>query len=134
MDVNRKMWMQLAVAVVAAIWAALTDNASANLITVQEWIVIVTMAVGAFGVRIVPNLEVGIARYAKTVVSILTAALPVLGVLIIGGLTQAEVLELIIAGAGAVGLVAGVGNPGYVFAKKLLVSTPASGGTGTSGF
>lgn len=132
--VNMKMWLQLGAAVVAAIWAALTDNVTANNITDQEWIVIGSLFVGAFGVQIVPNMEVGIARYAKTVVSILTAVLPVLGVLIIGGLTQAEVLELIIVGAGAVGLVASVGNPGYVFARKSVPQMGATGGTAGSGF
>ena len=131
---NRKMWMQLLMVAIAAIWAALTDDATRDRIVTQEWIVIGTMFVGAFGVQIVPNMEVGIARYAKTVVSILTAVLPVLGVLILGGLTQAEVLELIIVGAGAVGLVAGVGNPGYVFARKSVSQMGATGGTAGSGF
>lgn len=134
MSKDLKMWLQLLMAVVAAVWAALTDNETSNNITPQEWVVIGSLAIGAFGVRIVPNLDEGIAKYAKGVVSFMTAALPVLGVLMIGGLTNAEILEVILTGAGAIGLVVAVGNPGYVFAKKAVNAAPVAGGSGGSGF
>jgi|ERR1044072_1335774 hypothetical protein len=109
---------QLVVAILAAVWAALTDNATANAITTQEWMVVISMAVGAAGVYIVPNLAEGMARYAKGVVSFMTAALPVLYTVIPGGLTQAETIEVIVAGAAALGLVVGLKNPGYQWAIK----------------
>lgn len=124
---DRKMWFQLLAAVAAAVWAALTDSATGDAITTAEWIVIATMAVGAFGVQIVPNLDEGIGRYAKGVVSFLTAALPALSLVIAGGLTTAEVLEVLLVGAAAVGLVVGVPNPGYVFAHKDTVGSVARG-------
>lgn len=121
---NIKMWIQLGGAVVVAIWAALTDDATRDAITPAEWIVIATMAVGAFGLRIVPNLDEGIAKYAKGVVSFLTAALPALALAIAGGLTTAEMLEVLLVGAAAVGLVVGVGEKGYVFASQKHVAPP----------
>jgi hypothetical protein len=131
---NLKMWAQIAMAVVASIWAALTDNETANNITREEWVVVVSLLVGALAVQVVPNLDAGIAKYAKGVTSFLSAALPVLGVLMVGGLTQAEILEVIIVGAGAIGLVTVVGNPGYVFARKPVSQVGASGSTAGTGF
>lgn len=111
---NWKAWGQLGVAILAAIYAALTDN---NIDT-QEWIVVVGTGVGAFGVWVVPNLAEGIGRYAKGIVSFMTAGLPVLYVVIPGGLTQAETIEVVLAGLAAIGFVVGKSNPGYVFAVK----------------
>jgi hypothetical protein len=122
---NVKMWLQLLAAIAAAIWAALTDDTTRDAITPAEWIVVATMAVGAFGVQIVPNLETGIAKYAKGVVSFLTAALPALSLAIAGGLTNAEMLEVLLVGAAAVGLVVSFGDKGYVFATKRRVNASA---------
>lgn len=119
-----KAWAQLVVAVLAAIYAALTDSDTGSNITTQEWIVIVGTLVGAAGVWVVPNLSEGPARFAKAVVSFLTAGLPVLYVVVAGGLTTAEILEVVLTGLAALGLVAGVGNKGYVFATKELAPTP----------
>jgi hypothetical protein len=112
-----KAWAQVVVAVVTGIYAAFTDDR----ITDQEWVVIGGTAVGALGVYIVPNLAHGIGKYAKGVVSFLTAGLAVLYVVIPGGLTQAETLEVLLAGAAAIGLVVGLGNANYVFASKTRV-------------
>lgn len=122
---NVKMWMQLLAAVAAAVWAALTDDATRDAITPAEWIVVATMAVGAFGVQIVPNMDTGIAKYAKGVVSFLTAALPALALAIAGGLTNAEMIEVLLVGAAAVGLVISFGDKGYVFATKRTVNVTA---------
>lgn len=111
---NLKAWGQLAVAILLAVYAALTDGG----IDQQEWIVIAGAGVGALGVYIVPNLDEGVGKYAKSFVSFMTAGLPVLYVVIPGGLTQAEVLEVVLAGLAAIGLVAGVGNAGYRWAVK----------------
>lgn len=111
---NMKAWGQLGVAVLAAIYAALTDGG----IDTQEWIVVVGTAVGALGVYVVPNLNEGVGRFAKAAVSFLTAGLAVLYVVIEGGLTQAETLEVVFAGLAAIGFVAGKGNAGYLWAAK----------------
>lgn len=112
-----KAWAQVAVAIATAIYAALTEDN----ITTQEWVVIAGIGVGAIGVHIVPNLAWGVGHYAKGVVSFLTAGLSVLYVVIPGGLTQAEMIEVILAGCAAIGLVVGVGNANYTFASKTRV-------------
>jgi len=109
-----KTWAMLGVAIVTAIYAQLTDGG----IDQQEAITIAGTAVGAFGVYIVPNMEDGLAYYAKGFVSFLTAGLAVLYVVIQGGLTQAEIIEVVLAGCAAIGLTSGLGNKGYVFAVK----------------
>lgn len=111
---NAKTWAMLGVAVLTAIYAALTDGG----IDSQEWIVIAGTAVGAFGVYVVPNLSAGVGYYAKGVVAFLTAGLPVLYVVLPGGLTQAETIEVVLAGLAAIGVTVGVGNKGYVFASQ----------------
>lgn len=115
---NMKAWSQLVVAIVAAVWAALTDSATGDRITDQEWIVIAGFTVSAFGTWLVPNMDAGIAHYAKGFVSFMTAGLPVLYVVIPGGLTNAEMLEVLLAGAAAIGLAVGLKNSGYAFARK----------------
>lgn len=119
---NKKAWAQLFVAILAGVYAALTDSATGDAITTQEWIVIGGTAVGAFGVWVVPNLDVGIGKYAKGFVSFMTAGLAVLYVVIPGGLTTAETLEVVITGLAAIGLVVGVGNKGYKFATARSVN------------
>lgn len=123
--VNMKAWAQLAVAVATAVWAALTDSVTGNTVTTQEWVVIAGLAVGALGVYIVPNLDAGVGKYAKGFVSFATAGLAVLYVVVPGGLTNAEILEVVIAGAAAIGLVVGVGNTGYAFARKTYTVSQA---------
>lgn len=119
---NMKTWLQLGSAVVMAVWAALTDSASADNITNAEWVVIASMALGAFGVYVVPNMDESVGRVAKGIVSFLTAALPALSLSLSGGLTQTEMVAAIITGLAAVGLVTGVGNKGYVFKTERPVN------------
>lgn len=109
---------QVAVFVLAAIYAALTDGG----IDAQEWLVVIGVGVGSAGVYIVPNLDVGIGRYAKGVVSFLTAGLPVLHVTIVGGLTTAEVVEVVLAGLAAIGFVTVLPNSDYAWARETLTA------------
>jgi hypothetical protein len=112
---NIKAWLQLLVAILSAVYAQLTDGG----IDTQEWVVVAGIGVGAFGVYVVGNMSSGIAEYAKGVVSFLTAGLSVLYVVIPGGLTTAETIEVLLAGAAAIGLVVGVGERGYRFSRQL---------------
>lgn len=118
-----KALTQVLVTVLAGVYAQITDN----VITQQEWIVVTGLGVGSFGVWLVPNLDAGIAKYAKGFVSFMTAGLPVLYVVIPGGLTTAETIEVILAGLAAIGFVVGVGNPDYRFAHKNTVGEAAMG-------
>lgn len=98
------------VAVITAVAAALTDNT----ITPEEYVVISGVGLSAVGSGIVPNLPAGIGAYAKGIVTFLVAGAATLAVLIVGGLTVAEVLEVLIAAAASVGIV--VAAPGPVTA------------------
>lgn len=95
------------VAVITAVVAALTDNS----ITPQEWVVISGVGLSAVGAAVVPNLPTGIASYAKAIVTFLVAGAATLAVLVVGGLTVAEVLEVLIAAAASVGIVAAAPGP-----------------------
>lgn len=111
---NLKAWGQFAVTILAAVYAALTDGG----IDKQEWIVVAGTGVGAFVVWVVPNLDEGVGKYAKLFASFATSGLSVLYVVVPGGLTQAEVIEVVLAGLAAIGLVGGVTNVGYRWALK----------------
>jgi hypothetical protein len=118
---NMKAWGQFGVAVLTAIYAALTEGG----IDQREWIVIAGTGVGAFVVWVVPNLSEGIGKYAKLFASFSTAGLSVLYVVIPGGLTQAETIEVVLAGLAAIGFVGGAANVGYRWAVKgQTVSAP----------
>ncbi len=109
--INLKAWGMVAVAVLTGVYAALTDGG----IDRTEWVVVINTAVGALVVWVVPNWAAGPAHFAKTVAAFASAGLTVLAVVIVGGLTQAELIEVILAGAAAIGLTAGVENKGYRF-------------------
>lgn len=107
-----KAWAMVAVAVLASIYAALTDGGVDRV----EWVVAVNTLLGAAVVYVVPNLSAGVGRYAKAIAAAGSAGLTVLAVVIVGGLTQAELIEVVLAAAAAVGLTAGTRNQGYLFA------------------
>lgn len=130
---NVKAWLQFSIAVLTGIYAQLTDGG----IDTQEWVVVAGIGVGAFGVYVVGNFKDGVARYAKGVVSFLTAGLSVLYVVIPGGLTTAETIEVLLAGAAAIGLVVGVRERGYLFGirgSRGLVSSARSGTDDPAGY
>lgn len=88
------------VTVAAAIVAALSDEAIVN----TEWFTVVLAGVGAVNVAIVPNLDATVGKYAKLVIAASTAVLTLGATLIDGGITGSEWLQLLIVGAGAVGV------------------------------
>lgn len=90
----------------SAIVAALTGD---NNVTVVEWLNVGVLVLGAISVGIVPDLDAGIAKYAKAIIAFMSAVL-VLGMsLVEGGLTMGEWLQLAIAGLGALGVTASPG-------------------------
>lgn len=96
----RKAIGQVVVTVVAFIASIITDDH----ISAEEWVLLAGTAVTAIGVYVVPNLNEGVAAAAKTVVAFLLAGLTVLSTMKLGdGLSTAEVLEVFLAAAGAVG-------------------------------
>ena len=119
---NRKAWAMVAVAVLAYLYTALTNG-----MTPAEWTIVVSTAVAALGTYVVPNLETGLGRYAKTAVAFLLPALGVATAQIAGGLSPQEWIEAILAGAAGVGLVASLGNVKYVVAVKRQTIAQAVG-------
>lgn len=87
--------------VLSAIVAALTGD---GVVSATEWVNVAIAAVGAAGVFAAPNVPGS--RYTKSVLMALAAVLTLLASLIVGGLTGSEVMQLVIAGLGAVGVYA----------------------------
>lgn len=118
----RKAVGVLVVTVLTAVASALTDG-----VTAQEVTVVVGIGLGAIGASIVPNLPTGIGGYAKAVVTFLGGGVAVLAVLIDGGLTAAELIEVVIAACAAVGITVGPRNIGdYRYRQRALVSNAAA--------
>lgn len=92
--------------VLSAIIAALTGD---GIVTATEWTNVAIAGVGALGVFAGANVPG--ARYTKAILMALTAILTLLASLIVGGLTGTEVMQLVIAGLGAVGVYAVPNKP-----------------------
>lgn len=95
-----------AVAIVLVTIATFVSSVLTGGISAQEWVLIAGVAVAAFGVAVVPELDAGIGAVAKTVVTFLTAGLTVLATVILGGLTAPEVIEVIVAALASIGVTA----------------------------
>lgn len=100
--------------IVSAIVAALAGD---EVISATEWVNIVVIGLGAISVGIVPNLNTGIAEYAKGVIAFVTAASILAMTLMDGGLTTSEWLQIAIAGGAAIGVVA-LPAPKHKFAPQ----------------
>lgn len=92
-----KAIVQVIVTVLAAIAAVYTDGVSAH-----EWVNIGIIGAGALSVFTAPNVPG--AAYTKTILSAITAGLVVLTSAITGGVSFPELVQIIIAAAGALGV------------------------------
>lgn len=101
-----KALLAVVVTVLAAVAAALTGD---NTISSTEWVNVAILAVGACGVFAAPNVPG--ARYTKSILAVLTAGLTVLVSAIVGGVSPVELIQIILAGAGAVGVYAVPNSP-----------------------
>lgn len=95
-----------AVGAVAVTVAAYVVSLATDGITAQEGVLIAGVGVSAVSVAIVPNLDAGIAKVAKTIIAFLLAGLTVAAAVIVGGLTGAEWVEILVAAFAAVGVTA----------------------------
>lgn len=92
-------------AVIATVAAGLIAALSGDeTISNQEWVNVAILAVGSLGVFAAPNVPG--AQYTKAILAVLTAGLTVLASAIVGGLTTTEMLQILVAGLGAVGVYA----------------------------
>ncbi len=87
--------------VLSAISAALFGD---NVISPQEWVNVAILGVGALGVFAAPNVPG--ARFTKSILAVLAAVLTVLASVIVGGVGTTEIIQIILAGLGALGVYA----------------------------
>lgn len=91
-------------AVVATILSGIAAASTDGVLTGTEKINIAIIAIGACGVFAAPNVPG--ARYTKSIIAVLTAVLTLLASQISDGLSGAELVQLAIAGLGALGVYA----------------------------
>lgn len=97
-------YLKAVAAVVATVAAALSGVLTDSVITAPEWINVAILGVGAAGVFTAPNVPG--ATYTKGILAVLTGVLVLLSSLITDGITSAEMFQLVVAGLGAVGVIA----------------------------
>lgn len=96
-----KFLAAVAATIASAIAAAVTDGH----VTSIEVVNICIAALGAIGVVIVPNLPDGIAAYSKAiVVALMAVATALVGFLVAGPITTAELVQLVVIALAAVGV------------------------------
>lgn len=88
-------------AVLSAISAALVGD---SIISPTEWVNVAILGVGAAAVFAGPNVPG--AKYTKAILAVLAAALTVLASVIIGGVSPAEWIQIVLAALGALGVYA----------------------------
>lgn len=96
-----KFFAAVLVTVLAAVSAALFGD---NVISNPEWVNVAIMGVGAAGVFAAPNVPGS--KYTKSILAVATAVLTVLASVIVGGVGTVEVIQMILAGFGALGVYA----------------------------
>lgn len=101
-----KMWVQVIVTIVSAIVAALVGD---NSVSSVEWVNVAIAGVAAGAVFCGPNIPY--AAYTKSILSALAAVLTILASALVGGIQVVEVVQMLIAAAGALG-VYGIPNRG----------------------
>jgi hypothetical protein len=109
MDAIKPYWKSLVaviITVLSAVQAALFGD---EVISNPEWVNVAIAGVTAAAVFAAPNVPG--ARYTKFVLAVLGAALTVLASAILGGVTATEWIQIVLAGAGAVGVYAVKNKP-----------------------
>lgn len=96
-----KLIMQVVVTVATGVVAALAGD---NAVDSVEWVNVAIVGVGAAAVFAAPNVPG--AAYTKSILAVLTAVLTILASAIVGGVQTVEIIQMVIAGAGAVGVYA----------------------------
>lgn len=92
-----KAIVQVVITILAAIAAVYTDG-----VTNQEWVSIAIIGAGALSVFTAPNVPG--AAYTKSILAAITAGLVVLTSAVTGGVQFNELVQIIIAAAGALGV------------------------------
>lgn len=95
-----KFFAQVAATVLAAAYPLLSDNT----LSTGEIINLIILGLGAVGVLGAGNLPEGVWKYTKFFVSVATAVFLLLASVVTDGVTNAELVQLVIAGLGAAGV------------------------------
>lgn len=98
-----KTIVQVIVTILVALSAVWTDGVTPN-----EWVNVAIVGAGALSVFTAPNVPG--AENTKAILAAVTAGLVALSSAIVGGVTFPEIVQIIVAAAGAVGV--------YAFANK----------------
>lgn len=106
MGTYAKFFAAIVATVLSAISAALFGD---GVISAAEWVNVAILGVGAAGVFAAPNVPG--AAYTKSILAVLTAVLTVLASVIVGGVGTVEVIQMILAGLGALGVYAVPNKP-----------------------
>lgn len=100
----RKWAKGVGVVVVTMLTAAV--SLATNGMQDYEWVLLAGQGVSAASVALVPNLNEGLAALAKSAVAFLLNGLTVLAVVILDGLTAAELSQVLVAALAAIGVTA----------------------------
>jgi len=122
-------FLKFGMAVLVTILTALAPLAvPGHHISHAEWVNVIITGLGAVTVVIIPNLTGGIGHYAKYVVGAITAAMVVLSSLLAqgAGVGLAEIIQMLIAAVGALGIFA-VPNMGGQAQAQRPMTRPAVG-------
>lgn len=99
--VYAKALVYVALAIVSVAITALSDD----VISTEEILNAVVIALGALVVYVVPNMPEGVARYSKGIAAFATAGVVALISFLSGGVTVSEWLQVAVAAAAGVGVV-----------------------------
>lgn len=99
-----KFIVQVLVTVLVALAAVWTDGVTPN-----EWVNVSIVGVGALAVFTAPNVPG--AEHTKSILAALAAGLVVLSSAILGGITFPEIVQIVVAATGALGVYAAQNKP-----------------------
>lgn len=102
MDAIRPYWKSVVAVIIALLSAAQASLLGDEVISSNEWVNIAIAGVTAGMVFAAPNVPG--ARYTKAILAVLGGSLVVMSSAIIGGITTSEWIQILLAGAGAVGV------------------------------
>ncbi len=110
-----KSLLYVALAVVGVLVTALSDD----VVSTAELVNIAIIGVGALGVYLVPNLPQNVAKYGKTIVAFIAAALVALNSFLDGGITASEWLQIAVAAFAGIGVFIIPNEPKFVPGESL---------------
>lgn len=128
MKLYAKSLLYVLLAIAGVLVTALTDN----VVTTPELVNVGIIGVGAVGVYVVPNAPEGAARFLKTAVAFVAAALVALASFLSDGITPAEWLHIAVAAFAGIGVYIIPNEPTLPTSGQIRVLGPLTiNGSGT---